>query len=85
MNNLKTVLRYLPITTGVMLNAADLWAQVRNAGIATADIHALDGDVIVAAQALSLALAPSEFVVATQNVKHLSRFVPANLWTNITP
>ena len=83
LNNLKSVLRYMPITTDAMLTAADIWAQVRNAGIATADIHALDGDVIVAAQALSLAL--SEFVVATQNVKHVSRFVPADLWTNITP
>jgi predicted nucleic acid-binding protein len=85
LNRLKQSARYLPITTDVMLHAADLWAQARNAGVATADIHALDGDVIVAAQALSLGLPVSEFVVATQNVRHIARFAPADLWTNITP
>lgn len=85
LNNMKGMARYLPITTDVMLVAADLWAQARNAGVATADVHALDGDVIIAAQALSLSLAPTELVVATQNIKHISRFVPADLWTNITP
>jgi predicted nucleic acid-binding protein len=84
LNGMKGLARYQPITTEVMLAAADLWAQVRNTGIVTADIHALDGDVIVAAHALSLNLPPSEFVVATGNVKHLSHFVPADLWTNIT-
>jgi predicted nucleic acid-binding protein len=85
LNSLKVMTRYLPITTDVMLMAADLWARARNAGVTTADRHALDGDVIVAAQALSLGLGSAELVVATRNVKHLSRFVPADLWTNITP
>lgn len=85
LDRLKQLARYLPITTGVMLEAAELWAQARNSGLATADIHALDGDVIVAAQALSLNLATSEFVIATSNVRHLSRFAPADLWSNIKP
>lgn len=54
-------------------------------GVATTDIHALAGDVIVAAHALSLKFAASEFVIATSNVKHISRFVPADLWSNIRP
>ena len=85
LDRLKQFARYLPITTDVMLEAAELWAQSRNLGVATADIHALDGDLIIAAQALSLALATSEFVIATSNVRHLSRFVPAELWNNIKP
>ena len=85
LDRLKQFARYLPITTDVMLEAAELWAQSRNLGVATADIHALDGDVIIASQALSLALATSEFVIATSNVRHLSRFVPAELWSNIKP
>jgi len=85
LDRLKQFARYLPITTDVMLEAAELWAQSRNLGVATADIHALDGDVIIASQALSLALATSEFVIATSNVRHLSRFVPAELWNNIKP
>lgn len=83
LNNLKRLARYLAITTDIMLAAADLWVEARNAGVATADKHALDGDVIVTAQALSLGLNTSEFVVATKNVRHLSRFVPADLWANI--
>ena len=76
---------YLPIYSDAMLLAADLRAQARNAGVATADKHALDGDVILCAQALSLGLPPADFVVATSNVKHLSRFVPAEEWPNIQP
>jgi len=65
--------------------AAQLWAQSRNAGTPTASPDALDGDVLLAAQALSLGLPASDYVVATKNVAHLSQFVPAEHWTNITP
>ncbi len=75
--------RYLPITTEAMRLAADLWAQARNAGVATADAQALDGDVILAAQSLSLGLPSAEIIVASKNVRHLSRFIAADLWENI--
>lgn len=75
--------RYLPLTTAAMRLAADLWAQSRRRGMPTADPHALDGDVILAAQVLSTGLDPADFVVATSNVRHLSQFVPADLWQNI--
>ena len=58
---------------------------MRNAGTPTAGVDALDGDVILAAQALSLGVATQDLVVATTNVAHLSLFVPADLWTNIVP
>ena len=74
--------RYLPITTDVM---ATLWAQARQQGIPTADPKALDVDVILAAQALSLGLPATDFVVATSNPAHLARFVPADTWQNIKP
>jgi hypothetical protein len=38
--------------------------------------------MILAAQAVMLG-AP-DFVIATTNPKHLSRFVPADLWQNIS-
>lgn len=85
LDQLKQLARYLPLTTDVMLKAAELWAQARNAGVVTADIHAFDGDAIAAAQALSLGLSAAEYVVATSNVKHISRFASADLWTNIHP
>ncbi len=75
-------LEYLPLTTGTMRYAAELWAQARSAGKPTAPDHALDADVIVAAQALGL---NTPVVVATGNPAHLSRFVAAEIWSNITP
>jgi hypothetical protein len=45
----------------------------------------LDCDVLIAAQALDLALPSADLVIATMNVGHLSRFVAADLWTSITP
>jgi predicted nucleic acid-binding protein len=46
--------RYVPITTPIMRQAATLWAQSRNNATPTADPKEIDGDVILAAQALSL-------------------------------
>jgi hypothetical protein len=85
LDDLKKVLHYLPLTTQNMQHAAALWAQARKAGVATADQHALDGDVIVCAQALVLGLAPTDYVIATSNVKHISRFATADEWRNIMP
>lgn len=75
-------LEYLPLTTAAMRMAAALWAQARQQGEPTADDKALDGDVILAAQARTLDVA--NVVIATTNVGHLSRFVPAALWPDIT-
>ena len=61
------------------------WAQSRNTGLPTADPHAHDGDSILAAQALSLKIEVPGLIVATTNPAHLSRYVPADLWTNIQP
>jgi predicted nucleic acid-binding protein len=75
-------LEYLPITTAAIRQAAVFWAQARQQGHPTADDKALDGDVILAAQALTLGAA--EVVIATTNVGHLSRFAPAALWPDLT-
>jgi len=50
---IRKTLGYLPLTTNMMLKAAELWTQARNQGTPTADRKALDCDVISAAQALS--------------------------------
>jgi predicted nucleic acid-binding protein len=78
-------LEYLPISTPMMRQASALWAQIRRQGLPTADARALDGDAILAAQALSLQQAGDTVTVATTNVQHLSRIVDAQLWEDITP
>lgn len=80
---LEAALEYLPITTDAMREAANLWAAARNAGLPTAPREALDGDAILAAQALTMGLPRGEAVVATTNVGHLARFVDARDWTAI--
>ena len=78
---LASQLEYLSITTAAMRQAALFWAQARQQGQATADDKALDGDVILAAQAITVGVA--DVVIATTNVGHLSRFAPAALWPDI--
>lgn len=76
-------LPYLPLSTAAMREAAILWARSRQQGRPTADDSALDGDVILAGQAITLEA--EDVMIATTNVDHLSRFVAADLWPNIRP
>jgi predicted nucleic acid-binding protein len=76
---------YAPLTTDVMLRAAELWADVRRKGMPTASPDSLDGDAILAAQALVGCGPGDTVVVATDNVGHLGRFVDARIWDQIVP
>lgn len=80
LDQLKAAITYRPITTEVMLKAAELWAEARKRGRPTADPKALDGDVILAAQATLLAEEGNEVIIATTNVGHLSQFIDAREW-----
>ncbi len=82
LDTLITVVEYLPLTTAAMRKAAELWALSRQQGLPTADPKKLDGNVILAAQALLLGAA--DVVVATTNAGHLSRFVTARHWQDMT-
>jgi hypothetical protein len=66
-----------------MLKAAELWAQARNQGYPTAAADALDGDVILAAQAVILRSQGYNAVIATTNVGHLNQFTTARIWQEI--
>jgi len=83
LDELKAVVRYLPINTQAMLNAAQFWAEARRGGQPAADDKALDGDVILAAQAAVIRTRGYDPVIATTNPKHLERFVAAKFWKEI--
>ena len=80
LDQLANDLDYAPLTTAQLRLAADFWAEARNLGRSTAPDHALDGDVILAAQAR---LVGGDVVVATTNPAHLSRYVEARRWDEI--
>ncbi|SRR5260370_22530495 len=80
LDGLRNNVGFLPLNTLVMLRAAELWAEARRTGQPTAPDPAIDADVILAAQALSV-----NGIIATENVKHLSRFCDAKFWKDITP
>lgn len=77
--------RFVSLTTNDLEIAAQLWGQARRSGQPTADPHALDGDVILAAQAINLGFPSSQFIIATTNLSHISRYAPCDLWANIQP
>lgn len=64
----------IPLTSETMRKAAQLWAWVRNQGQPTASNDSLDGDVILAAQAILQLDIFDEVIVMTTNFKHISRF-----------
>ena len=74
-------IRYVPLTTAVMRQAAVFWAQIRNAGKPTAPHHALDGDVILAAQAQEFG--GGTVIVITTNVEHLALLTDARKWSDV--
>ncbi len=80
---LKLQTGYLPLNTATMQQAALFWARLRQQGIPTANVAALDGDVILAAQALQLIAQGDDVIIATSNVDHLTRLVPAQRWQDI--
>ena len=75
--------RYLPLDTAAIRRAAELWADVRRRGLPSADPKELDGDVIIADQVITSGFPLKDIAVATSNPVHLSRFIDADLWTNL--
>lgn len=80
---LKGMLGYAPITTSVMLKAAEFWATARKMGRQSADDASLDADMILVAQTDALVREGDETVIATTNVRHLELFASARIWREI--
>jgi hypothetical protein len=87
LDDLAVRLAYLPLTPLALDRAAELWAAVRKVGQPTAADDAIDIDAILAAQSLTMTMAGDgdEVMIATSNVRHLSRFpgVDAREWDTI--
>jgi predicted nucleic acid-binding protein len=83
LNSLKSKVQYLPISTEAMLKAAEFWSIARKRGMPTASDDALDGDVILAAQAYILETQGNNVIIVSDNVGHLSRYITAKNWREI--
>jgi predicted nucleic acid-binding protein len=81
----KDLIEFLPVTSEILLVAAELWADTRMRGQPTADDRSLDADLIICATWRLLAASePGRYsTIATTNVKHLSRFAVAEKWQDI--
>ena len=75
LDELDRELRYLPVTTATWRAAAQLWAFLRRQGIVTAAAEALDGDILIAAEAIA-----EGATVVTTNPRHFQRIVAAVEW-----
>lgn len=89
LDQLKATITYLPLTTRMVLVAANLWAEHRKghgAGHPTRS-EKLDGDVILTAQALVTSAGRDKIVIATMNLKDFLFFptttVTAQEWDKI--
>ncbi|PWU02916.1 MAG: nuclease [Terriglobia bacterium] len=80
---LKGMLTYAPITTPVMLKAAEFWATSRRLGRQSAEDASLDADMILTAQAYALNRDDHEALIATTNVRHLVLFARARAWRDV--
>jgi predicted nucleic acid-binding protein len=80
LDDLPSLITYLPITTADMRLAAELWAKSRKTGRSIGDPKELNADVIIAAQAIRYGA-----VIATDNIGHLGQFTEARPWTSIKP
>ncbi len=87
LDNLKNTIGYVPLSTDMVLAAAAMWAAAKKGNYSTAHPFKLDGDVILAAQAIVESAAKEKIIIATRNVRHLSQYststVEAREWKNI--
>jgi predicted nucleic acid-binding protein len=81
LDQLKSTLGYIPITTGAVLRAAEFWAAARQRGHPTSHEKTLDADAILAGQAATFT--DDEVIVASTNPRHITRFVAAARWHDI--
>jgi predicted nucleic acid-binding protein len=82
LDSLRESLSFVPISSDAMLRAAAFWADARRRGRPTASDQSLDADAILAGQAATVNR--SRVIVASNNPRHIARFVPAQRWQEIS-
>ena len=85
LNELRLRFDSLDITSEALERAAEFWALLRRTGLPTAGDEALDGDAILAGRAAKMGQPEDSVLIATTNVRHLTRFpnVDAQPWESI--
>lgn len=85
LDSLESLIDFFPVTQNVFKKAAQLWAQSRRQGLPTTDPKNIDADIIIAAtyQIIQEEYLGQRLIVATNNIKHLSRFLEAKEWRQI--
>lgn len=87
LDELRSIIDFLPLTPEVMKKAAEFWADTRQNHIKTADDKNIDADMIIAAQwnILSDEFPGRSVIIATKNLRHLQIFAKDNAqeWMNI--
>jgi len=78
LDELTRELTYVSMATSTWRAAAKLWATLRRRGKTTAAPNALDGDVLIAAQALA-----EGACVVTPNLRHFEAIAPALAWRDV--
>ena len=75
-------LYYAPLTTALMREAAQVWAEAENSGHRFGHPKTLNADAILVAQTQAMG---EDVTVITKNVRHLAPFVEAVWWTDFAP
>ena len=85
LDDLHDLINFLPVSPIILRHSAELWAETRRLGLPTAELNNIDADVIIGAtcQLIQEEYPGQRLIVATTNVKHLSRFIEAKQWTQI--
>ena len=78
LDQLNNLLDYMPLTTAHMRHATQLWANCRMAHRPNSDPKRLDGDVIIATQALAI-----DGEIVTENADDFSLLVDAIRWQDL--
>ena len=81
----REILEFIDVSRKDSILAAQMWVDAQAKGLATSDKKKIDIDVIISAQCLILQQDSlgQKVIMATTNVKHISRYCEAANWQDI--